>query len=137
MLVKSAPVAAIFSAGIGVAAMAASPEPVQQSNSNAIWFENWTGLSNAHMNVTMPNGKVTTITAENGTPVFRLSGDTILDGVYFYEVSAATDEMEDIVNPINNGRGEDAKTERNKAFYMTGRFVVSRNVIIVPDEEKE
>lgn len=127
----------ILALGLACAAYAASPEPVQQHNSNAVWFENWTGLKAAQMVVTLPNGKIETVTADSGTPVYRLSGDTILDGIYRYEISAATDEMVKIVNPIDNGRGDNARDEINKPFYMTGQFVVARNVIITPTEMKE
>lgn len=127
----------VLALGLATVAFAASPEPVQQHNSNAVWFENWTGLKSAQMTVVLPNGKVETVTAETGTPVYRLSGDTILDGVYRYEISAASDEMVKIANPIDNGRGDNARNEVNKSFYMTGQFVVARNVIITPTESKE
>jgi hypothetical protein len=45
--------------------------------------------------------------------------------------------MTQILQPVDNGRGENAKTERNKPFYMTGQFVVSRNVIITPEDIQE
>jgi hypothetical protein len=77
------------------------------------------------------------VLAESGTPVFRLTGNPIVDGVYRYEISAASDEMTQILQPVDNGRGENAKTERNKPFYMTGQFVVSRNVIITPEDIQE
>lgn len=137
MAIKSGFLGVIAALGMAGVVFAASPEPIQQHNSNAVWFENWTGLKKAQMVVVFPNGQIETITAETGTPVFRLSGDTVLDGVYRYEISAATDEMVEIVNPINNGRGEDAQNETNKPFYMSGQFVVARNVIITPADTKE
>ena len=112
-------------------------EPVQQHNSNTVWFENWTGLSNASMTVAAPNGKITTIFAESGTPVFQLPGDEALDGVYRYELSAATDEKIEIVNEIDNGRGENQSNTVSKPFYANGHFIVSRGVIITPEEIKE
>ena len=112
-------------------------EPVQQHNSNAVWFENWTGLSKASMIVAAPNGKIFTIFAETGTPVFQLSGEDVLDGVYRYELSAATDEKVEIVNPIDNGRGDKQSNTALKPYYMNGHFVVSRGVIITPEEIKE
>jgi len=130
----------ILSLGLGLtlasAAAALMVDPVQQYNSNAVWFENWTGLSNATLIVAAPNGKVTEVFAASGTPVFELSRDQIQDGTYRYELKAATDEQIEIVNPINNGRGEPA-TSRAKGFYMNGSFVVSRGVIITPEEIRE
>lgn len=132
---KSIILGSLLSVSTSLAAWAA--EPVQQHNSNAVWFENWTGLSNAQMTVLAPNGKVTTIHAENGTPVFQLEGDNVLDGVYRYELSAATDEEVEIVNEIDNGRGENQKNTTLKPYYANGHFIVSRGVIITPEEIKE
>ncbi len=135
MRVSSTILGAIFTVSTSMAAWAV--EPVQQHNSNAVWFENWTGLSNASMKVSAPNGKIITIFAESGTPVFQLENDEILDGIYRYELSAATDEKVEIVNEVDNGRGENQSNTVNKPFYSSGHFVVSRGVIVTPDEIKE
>lgn len=127
--------ASVLSLGTTMAAGAA--EPVQQHNSNAVWFENWTGLSNASMTVAAPNGKISTIFAETGTPVYQLDGDAVLDGIYRYELSAATDERVEIVNEVDNGREEQGDGTMAKPFYATGHFVVSRGVIITPEEIEE
>lgn len=137
MLIKTRILATLVAVGLGAAAGAGMPEPVQQHNSNAVWFENWIGLSNAQMTVRLPNGKIETVSATSGTPVYRLSGDKVMDGVYRYEITAASDEVIEIVNPIDNGRGENAKKQQNKPFYMSGQFLVSRNVIITPADIKE
>ncbi|APZ54048.1 hypothetical protein [Salipiger abyssi] len=112
--------------------LAAEPEPVEQHNSNALWFENWTGLSNAKLTISAPDGEIIAIEADGGTPVYRLSGE-VSDGVYRYELSAATDEQVKIVNPINNGRGADQRDTVAKPFYMEGSFTVARGVIITPE----
>lgn len=133
-------VRAFMAAGLfalAVPAFAASPEPVQQHNSNAVWFENWVGLSNATMKVLTPEGDQIEVHAESGTPVFRLGGDAVADGVYRYELVAASDEMIEIRNPMDNGRGDAARNTMNKPFSMNGTFVVSRNVIITPEDIKE
>ena len=118
-------------------AVAATPEPVQLHNSNAIWFENWTGLSNATLTVVAPNGEVFEIFASTGTPVFQLSGRDVFDGVYQYELRAATDETRKIVNPIDQGRGDAQREEVAVPYYTTGHFVVERGVIITPEVIKE
>jgi len=120
-----------------LAAPIQAAEPVQQHNSNAVWFENWTGLSNATLKVVAPDGKITEIFAPNGTPVFQLSGRDVLDGVYRYELNAATDEKETIVNPVDNGRGAAASNSRAKPYAHNGHFIVSRGVIVTPEEIKE
>lgn len=127
---------AFLTLATGIAALAAE-EPVQQHNSNAMWFENWIGLSNATLKVAAPNGKITTIYAEQGTPVYELAGSEILDGVYRYELTAATDEEVEVVNPVNNGRGDDESNTHAKPYYATGHFMVSRGVIITPEEVEE
>ncbi|WP_204115939.1 hypothetical protein [Shimia biformata] len=116
---------------------ALASEPVEQHNSNAFWFENWRGLSNATLTVAAPDGRLTEIFAATGTPVFHLSGSKVLDGVYRYELSAATDEQAEIINPINNGRGENQRDTRAKPFFTAGHFTVSRGVIITPEDIKE
>lgn len=119
------------------ASVAATPEPVQQHNSNAVWFENWIGLSNATMKVQAPDGSLISVLAVTGTPVFQLSGNEVQDGVYRFELSAATDEKEKIVNPIDNGRGENASDMVSVSFSMEGRFVVARGVIVTPKDIQE
>lgn len=118
-----------------LAAQAASP--VEQHNSNALWFENWSGLRNATLVVSDPNGTLTTIAAAAGTPVFQLSGADIADGIYRFELSAATDEQVKILNPQNNGRGAAQTDSMAKSFYLNGSFTVSRGVIITPEEITE
>lgn len=129
----SAVMLAVFSGG----AFAAEPEPIQQHNSNAVWFENWIGLTNASMKVIDPTGKIEEIFAASGTPVYRLSGDRVVDGIYHYELSAATAETQKIANPIDNGRGDAGRDEVNVPFNMNGKFVVVRNVIVTPKEVQE
>ncbi len=112
-------------------------EPVQQHNSNAVWFENWGSLSNATLKIVAPNGQMTELFAASGTPVFQLNGADALDGIYTYELSAATTEQVKIANPINNGRGTAAKDSVAKSYQTTGSFTVARGVIITPEEVSE
>jgi len=121
-----------LSAGSALAA-----DPVEQHNSNALWFENWIGLSSATLTVSAPNGEITSVMAQNGTPVFELSGADVADGIYRYELTAATDEEEEIANAQNSGRGDDQRSAQPKPFYASGEFVVSRGVIVTPEEINE
>jgi len=130
------PVLALILLLSGAAAVWAA-NPVKQHNSNAIWFENWTGLRNATLVVAAPDGTLTTIEATAGTPVFQLSGAEILDGVYRFELRAATDEQVKIINPQNNGRGAAQSDTAAKPYYMNGSFTVSRGAIITPKEISE
>lgn len=116
---------------------AAAANPVEQHNSNAVWFENWTGMSNATLKVTTPDGTIVTLEAASGTPVFQLTGSDVADGIYRYELTAATDESQEIINPQNNGRGENQATSMATPFYATGHFTVERGVIITPESIQE
>lgn len=120
-----------------LAAQAEAPDPIEQHNSNAIWFENWRGLSSATLKVTSPDGRVSQVFAQSGTPVFQLPGRDSPDGIWRYEVSAATEESVEIVNPVDNGRGSAQSQSVSKPFYLTGFFTVSRGVIIRPDDISE
>lgn len=126
--------AVLFATTAGAAFAA---DPVEQHNSNAVWFENWNGLSNAILTVVAPNGQITEIQAPAGTPVFQLSGRDVLDGIYHYEMTAATEKTEKIVNAIDNGRGDAASDTARVPFYLAGSFTVSRGVIIRPKDIKE
>lgn len=121
---------------LGVTAAWAS-DPVQQHNSNAVWFENWGNLNNATLKIVAPNGEMTELFASSGTPVFQLSGADVQDGIYTYELSAATTEQVKIVNPIDNGRGTAAKDSVAKSYQTTGSFTVARGVIITPETVSE
>lgn len=125
-----------FAFAISSATSAFAVEPVEQHNSNAFWFVNWIGLSNATLTVAEPNGHIVKIYAESGTPVYQLKGE-VQDGVYRYELTAATEERVKIVNPINTGRGDNQPDTRAVPHYSTGFFVVERGVIITPEEVKE
>lgn len=136
MRILNAAVLTLALSGLG-AGMALAADPVKQHNSNAVWFENWVGLSNATMVIAAPNGKMSTIYAEAGTPVFELDRAQAQDGVYRFELRAATDERVEIVNQRDDGRGEEGDGTMAKPYYSTGFFVVERGVIITPEEIKE
>lgn len=115
----------------------AQSAPVQQQNSNAVWFENWGDLSNATLRVTFPSGELEDLFAASGTPVFRLPPPPVADGVYSYELRAATSETRPIVNQLNNGRGDAARESETVPFVMNGAFVVTRGIITIQEELQE
>lgn len=116
---------------------AQAADPIEQHNSTAFWFVNWIGLKNASLNIVDPTGKKSTIYAASGTPVFELDRANTVDGVYRYELTAATEQTQAIANPQNNGRGDAASETAAVPFYLTGQFVVSRGVITTPDTMTE
>lgn len=136
---KKTALSLVLTIGLAATSLAASdqPNPVQQHNSNAVWFENWRGLSNSSMTISEPSGKITNIFAKTGTPVFRLEGTEVSDGIYRYELTASTEDTVKIVNKIDNGRGDNSKDNMTGSFALTGHFVVSRGVIVTPEDVKE
>ncbi|GGA29479.1 hypothetical protein [Neptunicoccus cionae] len=119
-----------FFAALLVATTAFANEPQERTDTTALWFESWGSLSNATLVVSGPDGFITNIVAEKGTPRFYLrDAAPVTDGVYRYELTAATTEKIKLRNQLNNGRGENQKDEIAKPFQMGGSFVVSRGVI--------
>ena len=115
----------VFTGNPGFAA-----EPVERTNTTALWFESWGRLSNATLKVGSPDGSQVDVFAASGTPTFHLRDITpISDGVYRYELTAATDEMIPIKNQLDSGRGKAQKKEIAKSFQMGGFFIVTRGVI--------
>lgn len=113
-------------------------EPVERTNATAIWFENWGDLSNASLTISSPDGTIQTINSDRGTPVFNLRDlEKVEDGVYNYELSAATSEKVEIKNALDNGRGAAAKKETFVPFQTNGFFIVSRGVIAKQGQIKE
>lgn len=127
-----------LTAGLSLAGLSVgfAAEPVQQQNSNALWFENWTGLSNATLKIAYPSGLVKSVYAESGTPVFQLPADAP-DGAYNYELTAATNKMEAVIDPsVNNGRGDAAATQTTVGYSTSGSFAVLRGAIALNDDAK-
>ena len=56
------------------------------------------------------------------------------DGLYQYVLIAASDEMVEVDNQIDNGRGDAARSQTNKPFSMYGAFRISRGAIVVGTE---
>lgn len=120
---------------LGLAQTALAADPVQTNNSNAVWFENWTGLSNGMMRVADPEGRITDVTAETGTPVFLLQGDAVVDGMYRYELRAMSDEMIKNTDYSSNQLSDEPRQDYvPKPFYRTGSFMVERGVILRPED---
>ena len=119
---------------MALAAPVLAADPIQQNNSNAVWFENWIGLSNGMMRVADPDGRITDVRANTGTPVFQLPSGEVIDGRYRYELRAVTEEM---VKNTDHSRVRNSDQPRPdyvpKPFYRTGSFVVERGVILRPE----
>lgn len=128
----------IFSA---VAVHAENPNLTQMNNSNAVWFANWTGLTNGLMVVVAPDQTISKVTAQSGTPVFKLTGTNVVDGIYRFELRAATDKEDTSKRnnqvQLSTGAEEDETRSAMLPYYQTGYFVVKRGIIIAPEKAEE
>ena len=127
----------ICAAVLAFSGPALASDPVEQHNSSAFWFVNWIGLTNATLDVVSPNGAIQTAFAAPGTPVFELDRANAVDGVYRYELSAATEKKIKVVNRQKDGRGDQSSDQVAESFYLSGQFIVSRGVIIIPEDVVE
>lgn len=131
-------VVALIVFGISTSTAVFANEPVQRTNTTTLWFENWGALSNATLTIVGPEDTHTTVFTPSGSPKFSLIDIApVTDGIYSYELTAATGEKVTIKNPIDNGRGKAAKKERLRPFQMNGSFIVSRGVITEKEEITE
>ncbi len=87
------------------------------------------------MRVATPDGDIVDVYAERGSPVFQLRGRSIADGVYRYELRAATQEKVKNRNYDKNSTMGDDQEFYAKQLYITGSFMVKRGVIVAPDME--
>lgn len=131
----------LLSAMVGALMMAAplaaqDIKLVEQHNSNALWFENWSGLSNANLAVREPSGQVLNFPSKKGSPVFYLEKSEGADGIYKYELRAATEEKARRVNKLYSGRDKEPESAA-VPYTLTGFFVVSRGVIVEKDTSSE
>lgn len=115
----------------GLPALAQPPAPIQQHNANMLWFENWTGLSDAMLRVASPDGQIETIRQASGTPVYHLSGTRSADGLYRYELRATPE------NRSAYGTTGTATADTREAFYSSGAFLVEGGVIVTPKATAE
>ena len=130
---------ALCALSLGSALYAA--EPVQIHNSNALWFDQWDGLSHGNLRVADPSGKITDYYQKRGTPVFKLVGGQVLDGVYRYELRATIgDYVEEEQDSEGSIAGDGDADSGERPLYITGSFTVERGVIVKQpdnDESKE
>ena len=121
----------------GIPALAQAPAPIQQHNTNMLWFENWTGLSDAMLRVSSPDGQIETVRQASGTPVYHLSGNRITDGIYRYELRASSDSRS--AYSSSNAAQYDTTTSQTPAeiFYRSGAFLVEGGAIVTPEATAE
>ncbi|MEL7115717.1 MAG: hypothetical protein AAGP08_09005 [Pseudomonadota bacterium] len=96
---------------------------------SALSFKGGASYTNAALKITGPDDFEAEETSSRGLPVFRVTGGRFIDGVYYFSLSAATDEEVAIKRPIDNGRGDSARDSIQKPFHMDGAFRIRRGLI--------
>ena len=114
---------------LAFASQALSADVAEKLTPGALSFTGGASFTNAVLKVRGPNDYSEEKTARRGLPVFRITGGRMQDGVYFYALSAATDEEVPIKKKVDNGRGTDARDFTLKPFYKEGMFRITRGLI--------
>ena len=83
-----------------------------------------------------PSGQVLNFPSKKGSPVFYLEKSEGADGIYKYELRAATEEKARRVNKLYSGRDKEPESAA-VPYTLTGFFVVSRGVIVEKDTSSE
>ncbi|HEX2256149.1 MAG TPA: hypothetical protein VHG92_05495 [Afifellaceae bacterium] len=133
--------AVAVAAGLAGIASAQEMKASQRSSGGVVGFDLQGPYKNVTLSIAGPKGFSATTSVERGNPSLNL-GRGLPDGVYTYQLSAATDEPADVVpQGLDNGRGEGAKDRKPLRDVSTsGSFVVRNGSILPPQalaEEKE
>lgn len=121
-------------AGLALGAAASAVEVKERLQNGALSFSGGQSFSNAVLFITGPDDYEREETAARGLPVFRAQNSgKLVDGLYQYSLSAATDEKVKIKKEIDNGRGDLARDYTLKPFSMSGNFMVKKGTIIAVD----
>jgi len=87
--------------------------------------------SNATLTITGPDGFYVRNFSKSGNPAVDLiKAKAKADGVYTYEITAASSETVTILNPQNNGRGGADRATMKRGVSATGTFVVKGGLIV-------
>lgn len=113
------------------AGQANAAEPVPVYGSHDIWFEGDYGLTLATMTVSGPKDYFVSIFVKEGLPRFNLPEYGVkANGVYRFEISAASEEAVKVSTELDNGRGKNQSDKAAKPFYLSGVFEVRRGAIV-------
>ena len=94
--------------------------------------------SRATLTITGPDGFVFRTFSKTGNPTVDLiKAKANVDGLYTYEITAASSETVTIRNPLNNGRGGADRTTMKRGVSASGSFVVKGGLIVDMSNEKE
>ena len=117
-----------------------SGQIIANENNKSVAFESFKGttlaftykgnFTNATITVSGPNGFNTTLFKKHGPPFLNLADlGSLSDGLYKYQISAASSKMARTNKSLNNGRGENARTSKNVGVSQFGLFRIKNGVI--------
>ncbi len=117
------------------------PTPVErfsESNVSFVLKGNVKGIHNVVLTVTGPNGYSATSFSKKEVPSLALQKyGKVGNGVYRYQITAASKETTEIASKLNNGRGKNSKIDINKGISLSGVFQVKDGQIVAKDDLKE
>ncbi len=94
--------------------------------------------SNATLTIVGPDGQAYSNYSKAGNPAINLIREkATADGLYTYEVTAASSQTRRTVNVLDNGRGNKEKSEVRVAAKASGSFEAKGGLIIEPSGEEE
>ena len=94
--------------------------------------------SNATLTITGPDGFVIRNFSKTGNPAVDLiKAKANVDGVYTYEITAASSQTVTIRNPQNNGRGSADRGTMKRGVSASGTFVVKGGLIVDTSKDTE
>lgn len=127
--------AAAVAVGLADIASAQNMKVTQRSSGNVLGFDVQGPYKNVTLSIAGPKGFTARASAEKGNPSLNL-GKGLPDGVYTYQLTAATDKPADIIpSGLDDGRGEHAtRTVPLEGVSMSGTFVVRNGSIVSPQE---
>ena len=96
-------------------------------------------VHNTTLSVSGPDGFYAEAFAQTGVPRITLSQHgNVADGVYRWQVTAATDETVEVQDSgLNNGRGAGAPVRMNKGTTESGMFRVQNGTILPKSNKTE
>ncbi len=99
------------------------PIATEQIFGTRVSFQQNRILKNITLSISGPDGFNAQVFSESAFPYIDLEQfGRVVDGIYNYQISAATDELLEVRDKLDNGRGENNRTYINKGVRQSGTF---------------
>jgi hypothetical protein len=96
-------------------------------------FQLQNSLSNATLAVSGPDDFHASASSKTGAIALDLAKlGPVEDGVYHYQITAATPDLAKVRTSLNNGRDRAAEMKQRKSVAMSGTFQVKDGKIVAP-----